>query len=217
MKGAYRQFVEACAQGDVACAKWLWERHSIELNPVPGPSMMPFPLFMAARIPRMVRWLLEAGANPNLSNDNGRTALIEAAAGGVAESVRLLLDAGANVDAVQRDGLAAIYTASVSGEKEVVRLLVEHGAHLDPAMSNGWTPLWGSIWWKREDVALLLIQAGANPRISLPQGVNDAQWVSADEFAASRGLPRVVDAIRAECARLELLGLDEPTYDVLTS
>ena len=205
MKSPHHRFLEACVQGDLAAAKWIFERHAIDLNRVQDAQMMPFPLFAAARVPRVVEWLLSVGANPNLVNGNGRTALIEAASGGEAKSVRLLLDAGADVNAAQEDGLTAIYTAAVSGHKEVAILLIEREAHLDPKMSNGWTPLCGSIWWKREDVALLLIQAGADPRVTMRHGVDEARLISLEEFALSRSLPRVVDAIRAECARLELL------------
>jgi hypothetical protein len=46
--------------------------------------------------PVMLRWLLEHGCDPNATDDFGDTALIAAAARGVAECVRLLLDAGAD-------------------------------------------------------------------------------------------------------------------------
>lgn len=205
MKSSHHRFLEACAYGDLGAAKWIFERHVIDLSRAQDAQMMPLPLFAAARSPTVVEWLLSVGANPNLVNGNGRTALIEAAAGGESKSVRLLLDAGADVNAAQKDGLTAIYTAAVSGHKEVAALLIEREAHLDPKMSNGWTPLCGAIWWKREDVALLLIQAGADPRVTMRHGVDEARHISLEEFALSRSLPRVVDAIRAECARLALL------------
>src|SRR5574337_1188586 len=52
---------------------------------------------------RSVKRLLEAGADPNAADADGRTAVTHAAYGGHAEVVRMLLDGGADVD--RRDAL----------------------------------------------------------------------------------------------------------------
>jgi len=48
---------------------------------------------------KMVSWLLEAGASPNLQNSNGWTALMYAAEGGHIDTVSALIDGGAAVTA----------------------------------------------------------------------------------------------------------------------
>lgn len=74
-----------------------------------------------------VRWLLEKGANPNLANASGVTAVMWAIED--AEKVRALIAKGADVKARSGDGQTAILMASEqASDSEVVRALVEHGA-----------------------------------------------------------------------------------------
>ena len=71
----------------------------------------------------LVRTLLEAGAEVNARDENGRTALMLAALGGHLETVKSLLDAGANADAKDHDGETAHNLASEQGQNEIVQLL----------------------------------------------------------------------------------------------
>jgi ankyrin repeat protein len=74
-----------------------------------------------------VRWLLEKGANPNLVNASGITALMWATED--AEKVRALLAKGADAKARSGDGQTAMLIASdQSGNAEVIKALLEHGA-----------------------------------------------------------------------------------------
>ena len=74
-----------------------------------------------------VRWLLAHGADPNLADSNGVTALMMAIED--AGRVRALLEAGAKVNARSRDGQTAILIASEqAANAAVVKLLLDHGA-----------------------------------------------------------------------------------------
>jgi ankyrin repeat protein len=85
-----------------------------------------------------VRWLLEQGANPNLSNAGGVTAMMWAA--GEVEKVRALIAGGANVNARSNDGQTALLIAfDESSDSEVVKTLLEHGAKATP--DQGTDPL----------------------------------------------------------------------------
>lgn len=66
---------------------------------------------------RMVKLLLEKGADPNLRTKDS-TALMRAAAGGNIESVKMLLQAGAFVDATDENGKTALQIA-IAGKKSV--------------------------------------------------------------------------------------------------
>lgn len=71
----------------------------------------------------LVRTLLEAGANPNATNDGNFTALICAAARGHVRVVKTLLESGANLHARTKRGRTAVDIAIQEGQEEVTRLL----------------------------------------------------------------------------------------------
>lgn len=75
-----------------------------------------------------VRILLDRGANPNIANDAGATALMWAA--GDLEKTRLLVDHGADVNARSDGGRTPLMiTAGRGGSGAAVKFLLEHGAN----------------------------------------------------------------------------------------
>jgi ankyrin repeat protein len=75
-----------------------------------------------------VRLLLERGANPNIANDGGATALMWAS--GDLEKTRLLVDHGADVNARSDGGRTPLMIAAGRPESgAAVKLLLEHGAN----------------------------------------------------------------------------------------
>lgn len=70
------------------------------------------------------RELLEAGADVNLSNNRGRTPLIEAATGGYEALVVLLASYGARIDHKDADGVDAIGAAAFGEHDGCVDALV---------------------------------------------------------------------------------------------
>ena len=73
--------------------------------------------------------LLEAGADVNVQNSDGQSALMLAATEGCDELVRLLLDAGADVNAQDSSGRSALMLAAEEGNDDLVRLLLDAGAN----------------------------------------------------------------------------------------
>ena len=72
---------------------------------------------------------LDSGANPHAANNQGTTALMEAAQRNPdVKAVRELLNAGAEINAQNRHGNTALHYAAMQNSPEVVRLLCEHGA-----------------------------------------------------------------------------------------
>lgn len=100
------------------------------------------PLIMAARLPAaMTQLLLAHGAQVNLADVHGRTALMKAVYRGNVPVVRLLLIHGAAVNASGPQGKTALFYAIVTGRTRLVRLLMAHGSALNVADDYGETPL----------------------------------------------------------------------------
>ena len=118
------------------------------------------PLMRAARFADVeaMRVLLDAGANPALTQKDQTTVLMLAAGAGwrtgetilggqdfgpeadAIEAVKLCLERGGDVMATDEDGLTALHHAVPRGAG-VVQLLVDHGAALDTKDKRGRTPL----------------------------------------------------------------------------
>jgi ankyrin repeat protein len=122
---------------------------------------------------RLVQFLIEMGANPNLADDEtGETALHAAVSGGGGaaqyHTVKALLLAGADPAAKARDGRETgcfmrdvrtrgetpLHRAAAYADGETIDLLLDAGAPRDAADAQGDSPLsWGS-WARRPDVIL---------------------------------------------------------------
>jgi ankyrin repeat protein len=99
-----RSFAEATLDGNLSRMHWL---HFAGAK-IDARSNLGSPLFLAASEGKLdaVRYLLDAGANVNASDKQGRTALAEAAYYGHVDVVRELLLQGADINAVSDDGTA---------------------------------------------------------------------------------------------------------------
>jgi ankyrin repeat protein len=114
----------------------------------------PFLRAAAAGDLRVMRLLLEHGADPNIATMNGTTPLMVAAGVNWAvaetfdegptallEAVKLAHELGNDVDAQNSMGLAAIHGAANRGANDVIEYLAANGARLDVRDREGRTPL----------------------------------------------------------------------------
>lgn len=148
-----------------------------------------------------VRLLLDNGADPNIRNEAGASALMWAVDD--LEKTRLLLRRGADVNARSEDGRTALaIAASRYGSLAVVRLLLDSGANpsvKSPSYKGPLTPLSEAADVGGEAVVRLLIERGADVKSAGPSpliaalNANDARCVdllipSADRATLSMAL-----------------------------
>src|SRR5262249_39196197 len=129
-------WMEAIREGDVAAFKKYLaeERDSVNLRGPGGSTALMYAALYGDVA--YVRALLDAGAEPNIRNYAGATALMWAI--GDAEKVRLLLDRGADVNARSDEGRTPL--AMAAGQRDsaaVVKLLLDRGAN---ARAGGRSP-----------------------------------------------------------------------------
>jgi len=88
---------------------------------------------------------LKNGADINVSDQKGVTALIYAATEGHTNIVQLLLENGAKVNAANENGNTALMQAAHNGHTNIVQLLLEKGANVNAQENNGNTALMVTI------------------------------------------------------------------------
>ena len=144
----------------------------------------------------IIRTLFAAGADPNLTTDDGTTPLMMAAGLGVRShqpltsrgipspsaegAVRVLVEAGSDVNAVNHGDFTALHGATFRGLNEVIQYLVEQGADIDARDYRGRTAFRMAEGAKQSfqyqafpGTADFLRQLGANTRLGIPGTIHE--------------------------------------------
>ncbi|HET9401072.1 MAG TPA: ankyrin repeat domain-containing protein, partial [Candidatus Acidoferrales bacterium] len=133
-----------------------------------------------------VRDLLTAGADSNLANESGASALMWATDS--FEKVRLLVDHGADVNARSNDARTPLLiAASRHGAAPVVKLLLDRGANPSahsPGLGGDMTPLAEAAYSGDYEVLQMLIARGADMKAGRLGALAFANFMNRPEFTA---------------------------------
>lgn len=114
-----------------------------------------------------VKLFLEAGIDPSVRNNLGRTALWVAAERRQAEVVKTLLQGGVKPDEKNAPavdgGKSIVFEAVDSEDTELLRALVDAGADARSGNDYGITPLAEAARTGRLEMCKILLKAGADP------------------------------------------------------
>jgi ankyrin repeat protein len=110
----------------------------------------------------MVKFLVSEGADVNMVNNNGGTALMAASEKGNLEIVKFLVSKGADVNAVNNNGNTALMLASENGNLEMVKFLFSEGADVNAVNNIGNTALMNASMFGRLKVVQFLVSKGAD-------------------------------------------------------
>ena len=75
----------------------------------------------------VVRFLLDRGADPNMTYPDGWTPLHTAASDGYIDEAQLLLDKGAQINMEDPNEMTPFYYATVNGHKDLADMLKKNG------------------------------------------------------------------------------------------
>ena len=93
--------------------------------------------------------LLDAGADPNWRDDDGRTALMYECSLASIARIEMLLRYGANVHIKDKDGRTPLHYATLYNRSTApLRILVANGADIKAKDNDGRTPLLAGLWVK---------------------------------------------------------------------
>ena len=135
---------------------------------------------------------LEAGIEPNIVDENGRTPLMLAAFNGHTEIAERLLEAGARLDLRDSTNRTAFMFACTGSNLKLITILHRRGASVNDIDSHeSWTPLMFAAAEGHQDVVQYLLDNNADPNAA------DVDGETAAMFAQSRGFPEVAAMIQA--------------------
>lgn len=108
----------------------------------------------------IVKLLLESGADTELQDSIGSTALMIASGKNNVEIVKLLLKHDVNVNKKDNYFNTALHYACRSGNQHIIHLLLENNAEVNISGSMG-TPLNIVTFYREKELVKLLLQYGA--------------------------------------------------------
>lgn len=115
-------------------------------------------------------FLLERGADPNMTDAVGMAPLHYAAGKGMVETVEVLLEHGADPDNVNDQGMSILQLAVMTRNVEVVRALVEGGASAGKPDPDGATPLMYAAALGDDAICEILLKGGAPVNVVAKKG-----------------------------------------------
>lgn len=155
-------------------------------------------LVKAARFGNLavIKTLLDSGAQPDLKNSIGETALVKATQIGHEAIVKLLLKHRVDLETIDgKWAWTALAWAAKLGSETILKLLIEAGAHLESRSTDGQTPLLLAAIMGHENVVKLLVEAGANIEAEDEKQCTPLWW------ASSQGHEKVVTLLLEKGAR----------------
>ncbi|KAK3753717.1 hypothetical protein QZH41_013809, partial [Actinostola sp. cb2023] len=106
--------------------------------------------------------LINGGADVNMVNNEGKTALMEAARWGRNEIALALINDGADVNLADKEDETALMKAAFVGRNEIALALINGGADVNMADNKGKTALMEAARLRENEIALALINGGAD-------------------------------------------------------
>ncbi len=150
----------------------------------------------------MVDMLLRRGADINMQDNRGQTALILAVLLEDGDVIDCLLRYKCNVKLIDLDGNNVLYYAAARGNEVLVRQLVEvlkhQGVSVDQQNIQGLTPLIAACQEGHLEVARILIhEGGASPMIrDLDQFMTAQEWIQVSGFYTDEELSFLSPALQ---------------------
>ena len=152
-----------------------------------------------------VQLLLKGGADPDLRQTDGATALHWATYRENLEMVNSLIAAGANVNAVNRLNASSLYLAAKAGNAELIAILLKAGATANQELTLGETAVMTAARAGSAAGVQYLIDAGADVN-----AIENSREQTALMWAAAQGHVGVVSALVNAGADLDARSKERP-------
>lgn len=118
----------------------------------------------------LLRRFLLAGVSVNLTDNQGLTALVHAAALGNLSMLKLLMNHGADPNIASVSGATALM--AVGDNEPLVQFLIDSGSSIDAINNIGQTAVFSAVTRKQKRKLEVLLQNRANPNIRDRNGIS---------------------------------------------
>ena len=187
---------DAVAKGDLGRVKEILAKIR-QLNSRDFYDRTPLIQALLAKQEAIFNLLVEQGADINLVDKEGMSAIVLAVFLGADGPVKRLIEKGAELDSNANVlGLTPLHAAARAGWAKSAELLLAKGARLDVRDAQGRTPLLLAAFYGRADLAGMLIAKGASI------GDRDELGSTALHLAALNGHKEIVDLLISKGASL---------------
>ena len=147
------------------CIKSLLCREDLEVDCADAEGWTPLHFAASEGLVNNVQILLENGADPNIEDVLGKTAVVRAIENGYTSSVQMMICHGANIDHRNRLERTLLHDASYWGRSEIVELLIVAGLEINARGKRGETALHEAATNKIDELVRVLLKNGADPSI----------------------------------------------------
>lgn len=140
--------------------------------------------------PKIVKLLLDHGADVNVRCEYDGSALMAALYYEHQEAARMLIDNGADIDVQDKNGNSALHAAAANGYQEIVQLLIDKGIDINAQYGQGINALVDAIDGGHQEIVQLLIDNGVNIHAI------DTDGRTALDVATTRGHEEIVKMLK---------------------
>ncbi|KAG5884194.1 hypothetical protein JTB14_020717 [Gonioctena quinquepunctata] len=149
-------------QGNIKWVEKLLGYSGVEVDARCDQGNSPFIISIKEENIAVAQQLMENGANINLGNNHGMTALHFSASTGMFKCAKKLIEWGAHLDMKTTYGATPLIKAASWGHRRIVARLLLSGAKINAVDRNGWTALHHATKRKKYDVIEILMRNGAD-------------------------------------------------------
>jgi ankyrin repeat protein len=160
------QLYYACSQRDFVLVRSLVSSGEASVNFQFGGGETPVMVCCRQDGTDILIYLIQRGANLDLVNNIGQTALHLAAFYNKHLSMALLLQNGANAGLASNNGRTALMLSAMDNSPKCAALLLQHGVAVDAIDRGGRTALWYASSHGHLSIVELLVEGGSDIEIA---------------------------------------------------
>jgi ankyrin repeat protein len=165
-----QQLNEACFYRDFVLVRSLVSTGEASVNFQAGPGYTPAMACCRRDGTDILTYLIQRGADLDLANSSGTTALHVAALNKMHLSLAVLLQHGADAEVATNYGDTALMRSAQRNSRECATLLLQHGVAVDAVNRDGRTALWLASFRGHLSIVELLVEGGSDIEIADNEG-----------------------------------------------